>query len=96
MVFYPAISPYIKGIIIAGSILPTLNFLPKERLTPTQNMSIEPMNEMFAIMLSFIMGAIKPAHIVTVPWRIATGMAENATHTITITRSRAAFAKSVS
>ena len=54
------------------------------------------MNEMFAIMLSFIMGAIKPAHMVTVPWRIATGMAENATHTITITRSRAAFAKSVS
>ena len=42
------------------------------------------------------MGAIKPAHMVTMPWRIATGMAENATHTIMITRSRAAFAKSVS
>ena len=76
--------------------MPTLNFLPKERLTPTQKMSIEPMNETFAIMLLFIMGAIKPAHIVTVPWRIATGIAENVTHTITITRSRAAFAKSVS
>ena len=59
MAFYPAISPYIKGIIIAGSILPTLNFLPKERLTPTQNMSIEPMNEMFAIMLSVHYGGDK-------------------------------------
>ena len=46
MAFYPAISPYIKGIIIAGSILPTLNFLPKERLIlifnqPTDKSSAE-------------------------------------------------------
>ena len=63
---------------IAGSRFATLIFLPHTRLTPTQKIKIEPTKDRFAKAASVITGLITLASTVTLPCKIATGIAENA------------------
>ena len=82
-----------------GSRFATLIVLPQMRFTPTQKIMTEPVKDKLAIAASVITGAITRERSVTLPCKIATGIAEKmqpfpmeAVMTRIMTASSAAFA----
>ena len=63
----------------AGSILATLNLVPKARFTPTQKMRMLPRKERLSITSWRNTGASRPAQAVMAPWRTPTGRAAKST-----------------
>ena len=60
----------------AGSILATRNLAWKARLQPTQKIIMLPRKDRLAMTMGLKMGESRPAHTVTLPCRMATGLAE--------------------
>lgn len=97
--YYIGRNAQIAAITIVGSIFATLTVFPQKRLTPTQKISIEPVRDRLCKAASVMNGSMNLANKVTLPCRIATGMAEKiqpfpiaAVMTATMIKSKTAFA----